>query len=57
MKRIYLLVLLLVTLLTPLTAEELILQPDGDVGKDARVDMSTWDDNFGDEAELLLVGG
>lgn len=57
MKRIYLLVLLLVTLLTPLAAEELTLQPNGDVGKDAMVSGYDWDGNYGDAEELLLDRG
>ena len=57
MKWIYLFVLLMVMLLTPLTAEELILQPDGDVGKDAMVSSYDWDGNHGDAEELLLDRG
>ncbi len=54
MKQVYLVVMLLVALLTPLAAAEVIMQPDGDVGKDTMVSSYTYEDNYGDEAELLL---
>jgi|GEM_PF-6438074 len=54
MKRTYLIILLLVTLLTPLAAAEVVLQPDGDQGKDAQVTGYYWDDALGNTEELLL---